>query len=402
MTASKELSFRRFDPRACGFPKPVVPVLPPFDRRAFVGSPGADATALRHYAYGRYALRAAFELSGLGPTGTLLAPALHCRTMIDPALALGAAVRLYPLAQDLTPRLDVIGTLLAEGGVRLVLLTHYFGRAQPPELTARLAALCREHGVALVEDCSHALRSGSASRRIGHAGSYGVASPYKFYPCPEGGILWRNDGELPQDDRRGPGVAAELRAGLRLARRWFAGPGATPTPAPAASLSSAAPVVCGEDLVERSGAPSPLYAESEQHRRSLAIARLIVRRSDREHIARLRRRRYDQWREAVARLPHCRALWPDWHDDDVPYMFPLLIDHPDPHFFKLKRLGMPIWRWDDMAMSDCEVASRYRLRLLHLPCHQGLDDSQMDWLVDTLSTVLRMPPSIRDGEGTQR
>ena len=49
---------------------------------------------------------------------------------------------------------------------------------------------------------------------------------------------------------------------------------------------------------------------------------------------------------------------------------------------------MPIWRWDDMAVSECEVASRYRKRLIHLPCHQALGDSEMNWMTLALRTVL--------------
>ena len=69
-----------FDPSPCGFPKPRAPLLP-------VG------------------------LDGIGPGSALLAPAYHCRTMLDPALALGGEVMLYPLAPDLAPDLAAIAAL---------------------------------------------------------------------------------------------------------------------------------------------------------------------------------------------------------------------------------------------------------------------------------------------------
>jgi hypothetical protein len=70
-------------------------------------------------------------------------------------------------------------------------------------------------------------------------------------------------------------------------------------------------------------------------------------------------------------------------------MFPLFIDHPDLHFYALKRLGVPIWRWDEMAVSTCKTANAYRLNLLHLPCHQELNAAQMNWMTCTVSAVLR-------------
>jgi perosamine synthetase len=62
-----------------------------------------------------------------GPTGALLAPAYHCRTMLDPALALGGAFALYLLNADLTPQLVSIKALVAQHSPRITALvvTHY-------------------------------------------------------------------------------------------------------------------------------------------------------------------------------------------------------------------------------------------------------------------------------------
>ncbi|MDR1708149.1 MAG: DegT/DnrJ/EryC1/StrS aminotransferase family protein, partial [Candidatus Accumulibacter sp.] len=72
--------------------------------------------------------------------------------------------------------------------------------------------------------------------------------------------------------------------------------------------------------------------------------------------------------------------------------FPLVIERPDPDFFRLKRAGLPIWRWDERAVApgapDCGVARHYQLHLLHLPCHQGLDAARMDWMIAVAGSVL--------------
>jgi hypothetical protein len=52
---------------------------------------------------------------------------------------------------------------------------------------------------------------------------------------------------------------------------------------------------------------------------------------------------------------------------------------------------MPIWRWDEMAVSNCPIASSYRLRLLHLPCHQELTATEMDWMTSVLIAVCTRP-----------
>jgi len=40
-----------------------------------------------------------------------------------------------------------------------------------------------------------------------------------------------------------------------------------------------------------------------------------------------------------------------------------------------------------MAMTDCPVSRDYRLRLLQLPCHQGLREEELDWMLDVFRTV---------------
>ncbi len=74
-------------------------------------------------------------------------------------------------------------------------------------------------------------------------------------------------------------------------------------------------------------------------------------------------------------------------------IFPFLIDHPDRHFPLLKRLGVPIWRWDELAVSDCQISHYFRLHLLHLPCHQGLSDNEMNWLIAAVRAVMHVGES---------
>jgi perosamine synthetase len=68
-------------------------------------------------------------------------------------------------------------------------------------------------------------------------------------------------------------------------------------------------------------------------------------------------------------------------------MFPLLLERPESDFPRLKMLGVPMWRWDEMVRSDCPVAQRYRMAVVHLPCHQSLSRAELDWMIDTVEHV---------------
>lgn len=380
--------FQRFDPAGCGFPRPRVPLLPALRRSDLGFASGAtvapsvlDGAGVHHFARGRYALHAAYRLAGVGPSGALLAPAYHCRTMLDPALALGAPLYFYQTGADLVPDVASISALIATNATppKALIVTHYFGIEQPAAVMRDIAALCARHGITLVEDCSHAWQV--AAERAGAAfdGSLVVASPYKFFGCEDGGILWTGaDARVPASAPAS--MVDELKAlnnAWRRSRRNE--PAAVPVPEPGQR---------GATVEEDGAAPSPMYQRAFEGRSSLALSRWTVRHTRLAPLIAQRREHYRQWRQAVTGLSHGRALFPELPDDCVPYMFPLEIDMPDPHFFQLKQAGLPIWRWDDMAVTDCATAKRYRLHLLHLPCHQDLTAAQMDWMTSLVRRVL--------------
>jgi len=406
------LSFHRFDPSPCAFPAPRVPLLPRFSlESATVGAPATAGTVFfrresRFYCRGRYALLEAYRLTGVGPQGALLAPAYHCRTMLDPAQRLAAEVRLYPLNADLTPDVEALAALCTGGDVpvRALLLTHYFGFAQP---AAAVAKWCAERRIALIEDCSHAFfgeaedASGKAPGAFGSFGDYAVASPYKFFPCADGGVLVANRGAaLPAEPRRS-GLVAELKAEAKAVLDSLRGRGAGRLRGGADAASeelrqrlaqfAATPVAPADEGVSEEGGPSRHYRAEHEGRAGLRSSRLLMRATDVPRLIARRRRHYADWVQGVAGLAAARPLHPTLLDSCVPYMFPLLVDHPEFHFSLLKRLGVPIWRWDEMARSACRVSAAYRLRLLHLPCHQELSAAEMAWMIAAVRAVLELP-----------
>lgn len=127
-------------------------------------------------------------------------PAYVCSPVIEVLEALGLEARLYDVDDRLAPRLEAL-----EPDPRSALLVvHYFGLAQD---LGGLQARCRALGMALVEDCAHALPDPTAPLRMGAVGEIAVFSLRKQAPVPGGGLLVVND------------------AGLRAARAPAARPG---------------------------------------------------------------------------------------------------------------------------------------------------------------------------------
>lgn len=385
-----------FDASRCGFPKPRIPHLPILPDCLNIASRNqpawAGAAHFRHFIRGRFALREAYRLAGIGPGSTLLAPAYHCLTMLDPALALDGDVALYPLRDDLSPDLAALERLVAVSAapVKAVLATHYFGISQD---FTKLATWCEKHDIALVEDCSHMLLTTQfRAPGCGSHGDYVISSPYKFIPSPDGGLLYaRQKDMLAGLDCRQPSLKEELR-GIAYA------------------LSNAnefhqASRTCNINQIQReltalndeampkgrnvpeSGSYSTYYHPAKEMFASLRVSRFIERHANIPAIAARRRHNFHRWLAGVSKLSHCRPLFPKLPENCIPYMFPLYLEMPDPHFYYLMRLGVPVWRWDSIAASSCSTANDYRLHLLHLPCHQSLSDDELDWMIAAIRKV---------------
>ncbi|MDZ7829183.1 MAG: hypothetical protein U5K33_06750 [Halofilum sp. (in: g-proteobacteria)] len=133
----------------------------------------------------------------------------------------------------------------------------------------------------------------------------------------------------------------------------------------------------------RAGSSRDYVPALENTRCSLWSSR-VLQTADMAAVARARRRNYEHWLSEVETLDGCAPLFGALDEQTVPYMFPLILENPDCQFDALKRLGMPMFRWDALADSDCLVSSRYRTGLVHLPCHQGIDADMLAQLVDIL------------------
>jgi perosamine synthetase len=393
------LKFYRFDPERCAFPKPRVsplpdrPQLPTLRKRSSPSSTNNTPSHFRHFTRGRYALGEAYRLAGVGRQGALLAPAYHCVTMLDPALALDADVLLYPLNADLSPKLESLDHLLlgCKKPVKALLATHFFGFAQ--DLSA-LKAWCDRQRIVLIEDCSHLLLTENFRfDQTGVDGRFVVASPYKFFSCDDGGLLYSPGEPLPDSvATKPPGLLQEIRAIVRIIDRFRS---AVPSARAIDSIDRqllalrGTPLETGcEQIIERSQT-STQYCAAQAKTSSLRSSRLLVGHSSIADNISQRRDNYRRWAEATGKASHCRALLADLPENCAPYMFPLYIERPDPHFFWLKQLAVPVWRWDEMAVSDCPIANDYRLHLIHLPCHQSLTERQMDWMIAAVQKTLQ-------------
>lgn len=383
-----------FNASACGFPKPRIPLLPTgLDGVSFkFRTTWAPAENFRHFTRGRYALREAYRLAGIGPGSALLAPAYHCRTMLDPALSLADNVLLYPLQPNLSPNLDALDVLANQSPVpvKALLATHFFGF---PQDFSALAAWCEARSITLVEDASHALLcEHHRPTGIGLSGSFVVSSPYKFLPSPDGGLLYARQSDRLHDlQQRQPPWLAELRGIANASSKAVKHRRNRDTCDPNRIDTELAeiiehPLPAAEDILVHAECSAD-YRRADESCTALRYSQMIYHHPNINLIANSRCENYRRWVTATMNLPYCRPMFPELPAGCIPYMFPLLIAQPETYFYRLKHLGVPIWRWDNIAASGCATANNYRLHLLHLPCHQSLVGNELDWMIAAVEKV---------------
>ncbi|UZN02965.1 aminotransferase class I/II-fold pyridoxal phosphate-dependent enzyme [Cellulomonas sp. S1-8] len=144
------------------------------------------------YNSGTSAMLAAMMAVGVGPGDEVIAPVLTYHAAVSPARALGAGVRFADV--ELGSRcLDPAAVRAAiTPRTRAVVVVHQWGRAAA---LREILAVAAEHGLAVIEDCSHAHGSRYDGRPVGTWGDVAIFSlqANKAVYAGEGGILVTDD-----------------------------------------------------------------------------------------------------------------------------------------------------------------------------------------------------------------
>ncbi len=378
--------FHRLQPIPPAHPRPWFPTLPVVGRSGqAVGAFHADSRFLASDALllpsGKVATYWALKNAAVRAGDQVAVPAYHCPTMIYPILALGAR----PAFLSVGPQLEIDPKDVARAlrdGARALILPHFFGFVQPQ--VDEIQRLCRAAGAALIEDCAHAMFARRGSRLPGSWGDYAITSTRKFIAGSEGGALIGN-GHPIEHPRLGASVSDEIRGIWRQLHevRQF---GTLPLLGWADHRRSSLSIGPSDtDQSLREAAPSAPDQEeiraSSEDRLALRTVQWMVRHADHDHIAAVRRRRFQRWVDAVSDCAEVEIFSRSLGDDWVPYVFPVRLKRPQEQFRALKYRGVAVWRWDHLVQSECEVSARLAIELIQMPCQHSMSDAAFDRLI---------------------
>lgn len=374
-------------------PLPHVPVQPVMSVDTVFGERQAvpsllDLESKAFTTAGRMAIALALEAEGIGAGDEVLVPAYHCSAMIEPVVALGAKPVFYRIGADLA--VDVADlTANHSSRTRALLAANYFGF---PQDWSTLRAWAEPRRVLVIEDCAHALFGTLHGKPLGSFGDYAIASLPKFLPVWDGGCLVGPKSKLAMHPQH---LTSQIKA--------FIDP--VEDAVRHGRLQLLRPLTASLDLARaatrrfRSSAKKPL---NPAHMRSggggefdrswirveaTIAARAVTRIAARGRIAARRVAAYTRYLAAFSGLPGCHPLFSSLPPGVVPFMFPLWIDRLPEVFPGLEDRAVPMQRfgqflWPDVSDGVCINSTQLSRHLIQLPCHQDLNDAEIDWVTD--------------------
>lgn len=336
---------------------------------------------------GRVALHAGIQRLGLPPQSTILFPSYFEGAEINTLLASGFKLRFYHVDRNFHAALEDIEKRL-DDDISALYVIHYFGI---PQRLAPILALCRRHGIALIEDCALSLFSSDHDIPLGASGDMALFSVYKTLPVPHGGFLVSKMGFPNVALHKPPSRSTFFQTADLLVQH----------------IKTQAP---GRMLLER------LWTTTENLRRTLAkttvvsgstewdprllcysaspiVGRLIQAVKPAEIV----RRRRNNFTFLLSMLADTGApAITELSQGVCPLFFPLLVNERAQFRQALSARGIgsvSFWSKNHSACPEpfVSAAARWRQQLVEIPIHQQLHEEHMERIGHTCAELLNKP-----------
>lgn len=341
----------------------------------------------------RVAIHAGCNLIGLKPGDEVLAPAYNCGSELDPLIALGLSVKLYPVGADLKADPERIEPLITDR-TRAVYVTHYFGELQSQMDDLRV--MCDRRGLRIIEDCALSLLSGKAPAE-GRHGDVAVFCVHKFIPTPQGGVLVVNAKDLhtanpfpaPAPGRATLKAAARFavlsamgpaRFDLAMRKRRKARSDGEQQQGRAVGLSD----IPGHYYFERSLAGRGMDRLTAMALRSVSVADIIS----------ARRSNWQALSSCLTEVEGATPVLPRISDETCPQNFAVYVKNRDEVARRLQARGIAATPWwagynRNLDWIGQDEAITLKETILGLPVHQALTPDHQRNIATALLDILR-------------
>lgn len=324
------------------------------------------------FGYGRIALLAGLKILGYGKGGNVLLPAYICDVTAEPFYELGVEVRFYEVLENLQPDIADVKRRIDQK-TKTILAVNYFGF---PQRLDEIQGVCRERGLALIEDNAHGFLSKQGSRLLGTFGDIGFASIWKALPVANGAVLYINNERLlqKQQDCLGQDTEGYLRAAS--SRKYI--------------LSSILayleaqykfPSQYFRNAYNKFASGAERNSTQDYQRAKVRISGLsveVMKRVEPEEVISKRRGNYRFWLDKLEGKGGISIIFKNLPEGVCPQVFPIIAEDAENLEAKLLSKGVYVdhWPWLPREVEDNKeypTANFLAKHLLVLPVHQNTD-----------------------------
>ena len=319
---------------------------------------------------GRTGLAIIGQYIKLNKEHTVLLPSYHCPALVEPFIWLGVNIRFYKLNKDLSIDIDDFKSKL-DKSVKACLFVHFFGFS--PDFSQLSPLLKKYKETIIIEDCAHSFYSPQIDNSK-NMGDYSVVSCNKFLPSNEGSIVYGIKRDEITNTLTPPSLLSEFKLLLNS------------LPLIPQLINISRSLVQNKDHHQNIENHKPIpkkdalfryFNPNDMQQSSSRISQFIIEHSNHKKIKQKRR---NNFKFLLKHLEHSKAgkpLFSILPDDIVPYVFPFILNNPQ-SFDIIKNRGLALFRWEELAESDCSISHFYRDCLVQIPCHQDLTQSNLN------------------------
>jgi perosamine synthetase len=353
----------------------------------------ADLVGSRHavsVTSGTVALELAIEMLDLEPGDEVIATPQTYQATVQPLLDYGVRVRFCDIEPGTLNIDPAVMESLITPRTRAALLVHYGGC--PAEMD-EIMAIARRHGILVVEDCAHAQGAKYRGRRPGSLadiGTFSFQNAKNITTLGEGGMITcdRDDWAERLDRLRSNEVDAEIE------QQYWTG---VDEPIVLPWMKYSASVYTDKVRRVRRAGTNATMSEA-------AAAVGLVQLDRLDEVERVRRSiaaRIDEVLSGYSFVTPQSAPAHSQHAYHLYTCFAQTQELRDQLLLSLDRRGvqielryfpqhlLPEWRHRGHGPGECPVAERLWFEQhLNLPCHPGLNSSQVDYLAEALDHSL--------------
>ncbi len=344
------------------------------------------------YTYnGRGALYQLFNSLPKEQGDTVLVPAFHCTTVIDPILQAGYKILYYEVDVHLRANeADIISKLSTS--IAAVVIINFFGF--PTELGS-IRSECRRHNCLLVEDCSHSFLQNDPVKLTGDRGDAAIYSFWKIVPTHVGGGIRINSPAVlpPPTPNRIP-LSNSLVRYKRMTEEAISNLGDNPLHTVYSFIENnrvrLKRVLTSEpgEMERRTVFLHPFDQRTAEMKMPW-LSRLVLAAADLNETISRRRENFRLITQVLNQCGPVTPLFPQLPLEVCPWVYPVLLENRATIDYQLRELGVPLCTFGetlhptltehlqpaDPARESAEYLSH---RLLCLPVHQTLNPAAIE------------------------